>query len=465
MIIERSSGIQVIYSLADLIILQISFWVWFLIIKFGYNPNGFEAPTYLVYSLVAGFLSFFGGFFYQKILDNMFGSGRNWLAALRKSMVVLVGLLLFLAAAKDKHISRVFLFSWILFMYFVFFISDVFIPLVLSKYFFQGDRAIRMVVFGSEYCIHNLKSWLEKQNKLGVKVVGTVLCGQTVEPPDGSKDQICLADLNSAIVKHNANQVVVVGFPFHRGCFAEISRVCGRHGVRLLYHYDFGAVFSAKVSVTGVSNHVFVSLLKEPLEVPVNRLMKRLIDVAVSLPVVLLLLPVSTVIVWLAQRFQSPGPVFFVQQRAGINNNFFKILKYRSMDVNYGDQTIQAKIGDSRIFKFGHYMRKYSVDELPQFINVLFGQMSVVGPRPHLVKHNRDWEHLYEKYNLRSFAKPGITGLAQVRGFRGEAKLENDIRARVISDIEYIEKWSILFDIKIILMTCKQIVCPPKSAY
>jgi lipopolysaccharide/colanic/teichoic acid biosynthesis glycosyltransferase len=201
------------------------------------------------------------------------------------------------------------------------------------------------------------------------------------------------------------------------------------------------------------------------LENPLNRFFKRAIDIAISLPVILFVFPFLTAIVWIAQRLQSPGPLFHVQTRAGMQNRQFKIYKFRTMRPDHEEVTRQARDGDERIYPLGKWFRKLSIDEVPQFWNVLLGDMSIVGPRPHLIEHNKQFSQLMSNYHVRAFVKPGITGLAQVRGFRGEARNSSDIENRVACDIEYLENWNLSLECGIILRTFVQLVIPPRSAY
>jgi lipopolysaccharide/colanic/teichoic acid biosynthesis glycosyltransferase len=157
--------------------------------------------------------------------------------------------------------------------------------------------------------------------------------------------------------------------------------------------------------------------------------------------------------------------LFHKQKRSGIHNKEFIMLKYRTMHEHNGDLAIQAQRHDPRVYSFGRILRRFSLDEIPQFWNVLMGNMSVVGPRPHLPEHNRDFAQVMGHYQVRSFVKPGITGLAQVRGFRGNASNRSALIARVVSDLHYIENWSFSLDLLIILRTMVQMIFPPKSAY
>jgi putative colanic acid biosysnthesis UDP-glucose lipid carrier transferase len=154
-----------------------------------------------------------------------------------------------------------------------------------------------------------------------------------------------------------------------------------------------------------------------------------------------------------------------VQTRAGMQNRQFTILKFRTMHEGHGALARQASDGDARVYPLGKWFRKLSIDEVPQFWNVLKGDMSIVGPRPHLIEHNHQFARLMENYNVRTFVKPGITGLAQVRGYRGEARNDSDIQNRVACDIEYLENWNLSLECGIILRTFVQLLVPPRTAY
>jgi len=209
----------------------------------------------------------------------------------------------------------------------------------------------------------------------------------------------------------------------------------------------------------------FISLRAEPLENPWNRTLKRLIDVLVALPVIVFVLPIASAIVWFFQRIQSPGPLFYSQPRAGLQNREFMIYKFRTMHCNHGLVARQATQNDDRIYPAGRWFRKLSIDELPQFLNVLKGEMSVVGPRPHLIEHNEQFARIMDGYRIRSYIKPGITGMAQIQGFRGETRTEEDIIRRVEWDIYYLENWSPSLDLEIIFKTFWHVVTPPQTAY
>ncbi|QJD97575.1 undecaprenyl-phosphate glucose phosphotransferase [Mucilaginibacter robiniae] len=208
-----------------------------------------------------------------------------------------------------------------------------------------------------------------------------------------------------------------------------------------------------------------ISIRPEPLENMLNRFFKRLFDMAFSLFIILFvfswLFPIMAILI----KLSSPGPVFFVQKRSGRDNLAFNCYKFRSMQVNTDSDNKQATRGDARITKIGAFMRRTNLDELPQFVNVLLGNMTVVGPRPHMLKHTEEYSKLIDKFMVRHFLKPGITGWAQVNGLRGETKTTADMLQRVEADVWYLENWSFLLDLKIIFLTFWGTVKGDKNAF
>ncbi len=196
-----------------------------------------------------------------------------------------------------------------------------------------------------------------------------------------------------------------------------------------------------------------ISVRPEPLESLLSRSIKRFFDICFSLFIVVFILSWMLPLLALLIKLGSKGPVFFVQLRSGRENQNFKCYKFRSMRVNSDSDKLQATKNDNRITAVGAIMRRTNLDELPQFFNVLIGDMSVVGPRPHMISHTEEYSQLIEKYMVRHFLKPGITGWAQVRGFRGETKDHSAMLKRVEHDVWYLENWSFLLDMKIIFLT------------
>lgn len=195
-----------------------------------------------------------------------------------------------------------------------------------------------------------------------------------------------------------------------------------------------------------------------------NRIIKRMFDIVFSLIMCLIVLPFIPII-WIIVKVQSPGPLFFAQKRTGLNGETFVCYKFRSMHVNNDADSVQATKDDPRKFRFGEFMRRMNIDELPQFYNVLKGDMSVVGPRPHMLYHTEMYSEIISKYMVRHFSKPGITGWSQVTGYRGETKELWQMEERIKRDIWYNENWSFLLDLEIISRTIIQMLNRDEKAY
>ena len=202
-----------------------------------------------------------------------------------------------------------------------------------------------------------------------------------------------------------------------------------------------------------------------PLDDSYNLALKRVFDVVFSILVIVFVMSWLTPILALFIKLESHGPVFFKQKRNGYNYKTFNCLKFRSMVINKEADLIQVRKADDRVTGVGKFMRQTSIDELPQFFNVLIGDMSVVGPRPHMLSHTDMYANKVDKFMVRHFVKPGITGLAQVSGYRGEVQSDSDIIGRVKFDIYYVENWSVLFDVKIIIKTIIKAVKGDEKAY
>lgn len=208
-----------------------------------------------------------------------------------------------------------------------------------------------------------------------------------------------------------------------------------------------------------------IGLHNEPLSDAYNRIVKRGFDIVFSGMILVTIYPIVWLIVAIGTKISSPGPVLFRQQRTGSNGKPFTMLKFRSMKVNADADKVQATEDDPRKTRFGDFLRRTSIDELPQFINVFKGDMSVVGPRPHMELHTEMYSKLVDEYLVRHLCKPGITGWAQVTGYRGETKTVEEMEERVKKDIWYIENWSMLLDLRIILKTVLNVFRGDKQAY
>ena len=368
----------------------------------------------------------------------------------------------------------------------VFFISLVIKRMVerwIIRLYREAGRNMRIVTLvGSDIELVNVYRKLVDDATLGYKVNGYYGDGNLTETIEAleKEEGIDLSEMKSlerkgsigdmldAMARHEdlqlGDEVYVCLSRRERDVIKKLSRYCDYKVVRFYY---------VPVSVESIGLNLKRELLDDieiyttyenPLQSVGNRLLKRTFDIVMSL---FFLIPTMIMFpfIWLIIKIQSPGPIFFKQARTGIDGKTFYVLKFRSMHVNKDADKLQATKNDPRKYPFGNFMRKSNIDELPQFINILKGDMSFVGPRPHMLAHTEQYSALITKYMVRHFVKPGLTGWAQVTGFRGETKELWQMEGRVKRDIWYMEHWSIWLDIRIIWMTFKTIFIHDKNAY
>ena len=258
--------------------------------------------------------------------------------------------------------------------------------------------------------------------------------------------------------------------------FCSLSMEQGRYNVsiinycenHLLYFHGVPNVckgFPRRIWHSMVGNMPILNLRYEPLSKMENRVLKRVFDIVLSGIFLVTIFPVVYLIVGSIIKLTSPGPIFFTQMRTGLNGREFKCYKFRSMKVNEEADKKQATVDDPRKTRFGDFLRRSNIDELPQLINVFKGDMSIVGPRPHMLAHTETYARLIDKYMVRHFIKPGVTGWAQTHGFRGETKELSQMEGRVKADIWYMEHWTILLDLYIIYKTVANVIMGEKNAY
>lgn len=243
-----------------------------------------------------------------------------------------------------------------------------------------------------------------------------------------------------------------------------LSKWCDNHLIKL-YYVPSTNIYGGKTSIVMKEDIMVIARRPEPLSLIQNKIIKRTFDFVMSSLFLCTIYPFIYIICAIIIKIQSPGPIYFKQERSGLNGKIFKCYKFRSMKVNDDADKVQATENDPRKYPFGNFMRKTNLDEIPQLINVWKGEMSLVGPRPHMLKHTEEYSRIINRFMVRHLAKPGITGLAQVSGFRGETKYINMMEGRVKKDIEYIENWTFLLDLKIIVKTFTNMIHGEKNAY
>lgn len=265
---------------------------------------------------------------------------------------------------------------------------------------------------------------------------------------------------------HPQVQHLFCGLPsVHRDYIIPIINYCENHLVHFNSVPNLHNYLQNRVYLNMLGDVPYLSLRRDPLSETANKVVKRTFDIVFSLLFLCTLFPLILLVVAILTKLTMPGPLFFRQKRNGLNDKEFYVIKFRSMKVNAEADTLQATKDDPRKTKWGNIMRKTNLDEMPQFINVLLGDMSIVGPRPHMLKHTEEYSKLINKYMVRHFVKPGITGWSQVTGYRGETKELKDMEGRIRGDIWYIEHWSFWLDLYIIYKTVANVFQGEKNAY
>ena len=359
------------------------------------------------------------------------------------------------------------------------------IEVLLIKFFRQSGRNTRSVVFvGNDPALLMLYRNLISDSSTGYKIAGYYANQDMENCPEAIVKLGDIKDLNHQIeqsandennengIKGNHSKWDITSIDELFCCLShdeheeivKLMKFCDKNIIHFFYVPRMSGNFLLNLQPEQLGETMVFTNHYEPLSQPFNQFIKRTFDIVVSLAVCIILLPFIPIIAWCIKR-QSPGPVFFKQDRTGHNGKTFTCLKFRSMHVNSEADSLQATKDDPRKFPFGNFIRKTNIDEFPQFFNVLKGDMSIVGPRPHMLAHTEQYGNIIDKYMVRHFSRPGITGYAQVNGCRGETKELWQMEERIQKDVWYIENWTFWLDIKIIFKTAITLFVPDKQAY
>jgi lipopolysaccharide/colanic/teichoic acid biosynthesis glycosyltransferase len=387
--------------------------------------------------------------------------------ALKQTVSIGIVLLLTLALGMEpefRHMGIAWLFAFLGSVYVVFLICHFLIPARLADQLFSAEYNQRTLLIGPVEKARQVNKWI-----LETAAFGFGLRGRPGEDDEEEGRVLHLARVSDSamlyriIRQEGIGQIILLEFPIDRDALNQIVDVTRKAGARLLMMENLPEIFRHAVSSFSIHGKNFVSLTDEPLEDPVNRVIKRTVDLLISLPVVLFILPPLSLLVKVFQSIQSPGPLFSRETRGGLNNLPFRSFNFRTTSIDRQDRSSGEPHSDSGTYPLGSLLRKTSFDRLPEFLNVFFGNMSVVGPRPQSIIHNRKFSQIAEGYHCRAFVKPGITGLAQISGYRGEMKNNQDVVERTKLDINYVENWSLPLEFWIIFNTIVQIFKPPKT--
>lgn len=320
----------------------------------------------------------------------------------------------------------------------------------LKEYRRRGDNYTRVVIVGSGANGERLAASLMNDSGFGYKILGFFDDIASVSP-SVKKDIYPISSLRKFVAENDVRQIFYT-LSGQNDILKEVIRIADDNCVEFYYVPQIPRTLARNFELHSVGHIPVLSIRHNPLKSTVNRIVKRTFDLVVS-SLFLCIYPLIYIPVAIGIKAGSPGPVYFKQERTGYLGRSFKCLKFRTMKVNATSDSCQATKNDPRKTRLGEFLRHSSIDELPQFINVWRGDMSIVGPRPHMLMHTEQYAELIDRYMLRHAVKPGITGWAQVNGYRGPTDELWKMERRVEYDVWYIENWSLLLDMKIMVRT------------
>ena len=349
-------------------------------------------------------------------------------------------------------------------------VARIFERWAVKRYRLSGGNFRTVTLVGSDPELLGIYDKLVKDPTRGFRVLG-YYGDETIEGNDGRL--VRLGSLEDVVENRHTPKNLRLGDDLY-ACISRldsktirrISRMCEETVTRFYYVPVSVETIGLPLKREQLEDIEIFTTYENPLNNPINQIVKRIFDIVMSSFALLCILPFLPIIAYMIKKQSPNGPVFFKQPRTGQDGKNFYCYKFRSMHPNKDESgLVQATKDDPRKFPFGNLMRKTSIDELPQFWNVLKGDMSIVGPRPHPVALNEEYVKLIDKYMVRHFVKPGVTGYAQVTGFRGETEELWQMEGRIKRDIWYMEHWSFWLDIRIIWWTVKQIIMKDEQAY
>lgn len=445
------SGVRFFYLLMDLLLLNIAVYIVFM---FSPIHDYMDLPSRNLYFLHANISEMIAYILYSQ--RNFFYTDKflERLKIRSKRFIILIATLYILGELLlPKGYHRIVILEYVAFFYIFKMVSFYFVYRFHKSRYEKENYGFRVAIIGTSNSSKILGNLLKNNPRLGFKFIGYIADDNdeidSINILGNYKDVITIVD------KNKVNMIFVTNPKYFSDENTKMLLTdCNKAGLRLRY-IMMNEYWNHSINANAETIKYFEMF--NPQEIPLDhltlRIQKRVFDTIFSLLVIIFIFSWLFPILALIIKLSSRGPIIFVQERTGINNKTFKCYKFRTMTVNTESDTKQAEKNDSRITRIGSFLRKSNMDELPQFFNVLLGHMSVVGPRPHMLKHTNQYSALIEHYKVRHFVKPGITGWAQVNGFRGLTDELWKMEKRVEHDMQYLDKWSLGWDIKIVFMT------------
>lgn len=447
----------------DLLILNLFYLLCQFIFSGKINFKLIDA--YLMYWAISNALWLILSFFLRAYSEKLIMSFQTFTKrTIQVYLFWIIFIMFYLYFTRELVISRLFIVTTIA-SFGIGLLLNRFIYLGINRYFRNSDFLIKkVIILGYNDTAKKLAKYFEEEG-LNTQLIGYIENEENVKE---LSNYPILSELNNAlqVAKDlNVEEIFSTITPEQNKSIYQLMHQSEKECIRFKIVPNLSLFITRDVHIEYFGDLPILSLRSEPLDDVGNRIKKRTLDIVVSLFAIIFilswLLPLLGLLIWI----ESGSPIFFKQLRTGKNKKPFLCWKLRSMSSNTDADLIQATKNDMRVTRMGKFLRKTSLDEFPQFINVLRGEMSLVGPRPHMVKHTSDYSKIVDEYMIRQFIKPGITGWAQVNGYRGEITNPEQIQMRVNKDVWYLENWTLWLDIQILFLTIYHIFTGDKKAY
>ena len=455
--------LQITLILLDLLMLNTIYFLCQVILRKQLLSNFSNA--YFNYWVISNILWILPAFILRTYADKIILSFEHFTKrTIQVYLLWITFVMFYLFFSFEFNISRLFIFSTII-SFGVGLLINRFIYLGIRNYYKKSDHIYKKVlILGYNDTAKKLAKYFEEDS------INTQLLGFAED--DGNIKELThypvLSNVNNTLQvakELNINEIFSTITPEQNKDIYNLMFQSEKECIRFKIVPNLSVFITREVHIEYFGDLPILSLRSEPLDDVGNRIKKRVLDIVVSALVIVLILSWLIPILALLIMLESKGPVFFAQLRTGKNKTPFYCLKFRSMRSNKDADIKQATKNDSRVTAIGRFIRKTSIDEFPQFINVFRGEMSLVGPRPHMLKHTTDYSQVVDDYMVRQFLKPGITGWAQINGYRGEIANPEQIKMRVNKDLWYLENWSLWLDIQILFMTVYHVFKGNKNAF
>ncbi|SHJ61122.1 undecaprenyl-phosphate glucose phosphotransferase [Pseudozobellia thermophila] len=336
----------------------------------------------------------------------------------------------------------------------------IFFYWAIRRYRFHGGNFVNVLAIGRDKNLKKIRKVFDDPY-LGYRYKGFFDDSPSKSPTYLGK----VKDAFDYVAKNSIDEIYCMASKFSQKELQRLIDFADNNMIKLKVIPDNKEVFTRAMTLEMFDEIPVLNFRRQPLDTDYAKIVKRMFDLFFSSLVIVFVLSWLVPLMYVLIKAESPGPLFFRQKRHGYKKRVFWCYKFRSMAPNAESDSKMATKNDMRVTKIGKFIRKTSIDELPQFINVFLGDMSVVGPRPHMELHTEDYQGSVDKYLVRHFVKPGITGLAQIRGYRGEVERKSDILNRIRLDVLYIEKWTLSLDLHIIFSTMRNVFAGEAKAY